>query len=279
MPVAFDIQADILLESIRVVRGGKEIIHTTDARLRRGKTTVIMGASGCGKSTFLKVSAGITLPDGGSVKLGEKDIHSLPEREETILRKDWGFVFQDAALWANKTILQNLTLPLLYHEAGLSTAEAEMKAEKLARSVGYRDEMNLRPSQLSTGEMKMISFARALISEPSVLFLDSPFLSVDYSSVERMRKILADFRNRGGTICAIFQEPKYIAQTADELIIMKDGMVIGSGALADIINTADREIYGEIGELLDQAASYDGSILDILSDSESNPFDNNPGAR
>jgi len=272
MPVTLDVTSDIILESIIVVRGGKEIIHDVNVRLRSGKTTVIMGASGCGKSTLLKIASGISLPDRGSVFIGSRDINTLSEKDSKQLRSHWGFVFQDAALWANKSIIQNLTLPLVYHNSNLGLEEATRKAERLARSVGYRDEMDLRPSQLSNGEMKMISFARALITEPTVLFLDSPFAAVDHASVIKMRKIIDSFRKSGGTVCAIFQDPKYIAETTDDLIVMKDGSVIAAAPFADIINTRESDVRDEIGELLDQAASYDGSILDILSDSNNDPF-------
>jgi len=276
MPVALDPKADITLEGICVVRGGKEIIHNVDVTLRTGRTTVIMGASGCGKSTLLKIAAGITIPDRGRVLVGEKDIHSLPDREVTMLRSHWGFAFQDAALWANKSIVQNLTLPLLYHDYGISPADAEEKAERLVRSIGYRDDMHLRPSQLSTGELKMVSFARALISGPSLLFLDSPFLSVDHGSIEKMKRVIDAFRKSGGTVCANFQDAKYIAGITDDLIIMKDGRVIVAGPFSDIINTKNSDVSEVISELFDQAASYDGSILDILSDSGNDPFSNTP---
>lgn len=259
--------SDIILEDICVTRGGKEIIHSASARIRAGKTTVFMGPSGCGKSTLLKIAAGITPPDRGKVYIGGKDFHSLSDRESTALRRQLGFVFQDAALWANKSILQNLTLPLLYHDAGLQMEDAARRAEKLVRSTGFTDELHLRPSQLSTGEMKMVSFARALIAEPSLLFLDSPFLAVDHTSVEKMRKVIDELRDAGGAVCAIFQDPKYIARRADDLLVMKDGRIIAAGPFADIINTTDTDVQNIIGELLDQAASYDGSILDILSDS------------
>lgn len=273
MPTAVDLQSDILIENLGVLRGGKEIIHGIDARIRTGRTTVIMGASGCGKSTLLKVAAGITMPDRGRVLVGDKDIHSLSEKDTVRLRMHWGFVFQDAALWANKTILQNLTLPLLYHDSSMRIEDAEHKAERLLRATGYRDELTLRPSQLSTGEMKMVSFARALISDPKVLFLDSPFLAVDYTSVEKMRNIIAEFKQGGGTVCAVFQDPKYISRVAEDLIVMKDGRIIAAGAFTDIIHTRDGEVSEVISELLDQAASYDGSILDILSDTGAATFD------
>ncbi|MBN2050707.1 MAG: ATP-binding cassette domain-containing protein [Spirochaetales bacterium] len=266
------LSADIHLENLTIIRGGKPILKDINLALKKEKITVIMGASGCGKSTLLKTAAGLIPPDHGKVLVNGKDIYTMNDRESSSLHRQWGFVFQDAALWANRSVLQNLTIPLLYHQHQMSPGEAEERAVSLVRKTGYRDEMHLRPSQLSTGEMMMVSFARAFISSPSVLFLDSPFLAVDHGSTANMKTMISSLRRRGGTVIAIFQDPKYIAQVAEELIIMKDGEILACGAFSEIINTKDRTITTEIAELFEQSASYDGSILDLLSGSEDDPF-------
>ncbi|MGD0724725.1 MAG: ATP-binding cassette domain-containing protein, partial [Spirochaetia bacterium] len=113
----------ISLVDVRLTLGGYEALRGINVAFPQGTSTVIMGPSGCGKSTLLKVAAGLIPPDTGKVLLRGQDIFLLSERGIRELRKSNGFVFQDGALWENKTLFENLALPLEVHFPGLSRTD------------------------------------------------------------------------------------------------------------------------------------------------------------
>jgi len=133
-----------------------------------------MGPSGSGKSTLLKVAAGICVPDSGEVLVEGRSLLRMSDRRLLEFRRASGFMFQDAALWANKTIFENLALPLQIHRQDL--AAASVRAEVLAalRRAGLEASAELRPAQMSMGENKIVSFLRAVVLRPALLFLDNP---------------------------------------------------------------------------------------------------------
>ena len=164
----------VKLENVNAVRDEVRILTDINVEFYHQKTTVIIGPSGCGKSSILKIAAGIVPPEGGNVYIDGKNVLKIPDRELVGLRKSHGFVFQDAALWANKTVAQNLSLPLQFHFQHISDKEIQRRVTETLRRTGYQDEEALKPDQLSAGERKMVSFARAIITEPQLIFFRRP---------------------------------------------------------------------------------------------------------
>lgn len=188
----------VRLENVSFTSDGFEILRNVTLSLEAAKSTVIMGHSGSGKSTLLKIAAGLLLPSTGRVLIGERDVSRMTSRELLVHRKDRGFVFQDAALWANTSIYRNLALPLEVHHVRFPKAEVDARVKRTAERFGLLGELELRPAQLSMGEQKIVSFLRALITEPSVLFLDEPTTSVDHASAEKMIAMIREFKAGGG---------------------------------------------------------------------------------
>jgi phospholipid/cholesterol/gamma-HCH transport system ATP-binding protein len=166
--------AEPLLELKDVVLATQDyvVLDRASVSFGRGASSVIMGPSGCGKSTLLKVAAGILLPDSGEVLLEGRPLQRLSEARLLEWRRSSGFMFQDAALWANKTIFENLALPLQFHHPSLAAAEVRRRVRASLERGGLEASEDLRPAQLSMGEAKIASFLRAVILEPELLFLD-----------------------------------------------------------------------------------------------------------
>ena len=149
-----------------------EVVNNVSLKIENGTVTEFHGPSGGGKSTLLKMLAGIIIPVEGNVFYKSKDINLMSRQEDLVFRKECSFVFQDSALWANQTIMQNVLLPVQIHFPKIKKDEQVERVKKICEIVEYDKDMNLRHADLSAGEQKKIAFARALVCEPNVLFLD-----------------------------------------------------------------------------------------------------------
>jgi len=254
----------IRFENIEVIKGEIILFEDLNISFPKGKSTVIMGPSGCGKSTMLKLAAGILLPDRGNVLIEGKPLLKFSEKELMEFRKHNGFVFQDAALWANKSIFQNLALPLEFHFRHLHSNEVRRRVEKMLATIGFRDDPNLRPAQLSAGECKMASFARALITDPSVIFMDSPLISIDSEVIDRIIRLIQDIKKEGKTILISTHDPRLTSLVADELVVLKKGAVLESGEFDNVVRSTDKEVITVLTDVLSKASTFDGDILELL---------------
>src|SRR5208337_5258298 len=144
--------ADIVtLENVRLTLGGFEALRVVSVGFAEGKSTVIMGPSGCGKSTLLKVAAGLIPPDAGRVCFHGRDIFQMSERALMDMRRQNGFVFQDGALWENKTLFENLALPLQVHFPDVPAADRNRRVVRALERVGLEESAAERPAALSGG--------------------------------------------------------------------------------------------------------------------------------
>lgn len=252
------------LKNINIIRGGTYLLKDISIPFFPGSTTIIIGPSGCGKSTLLKVAAGLLPSDSGELLWNDQPYNSISEKNIKQLRCEAGFVFQDSALWANKSVLQNLSLPLEFHFPQMPSKEIHKKALYLARKMGYSDQMDLRPSQISSGEQKIISFVRALMTDPKTLFLDSPTLGLDQDSFTSVLSTLLNLKREGKTLIIATTEAKAVSQLCDFLVVMEKGRILETGVFQEVIHTSKREVKAALAKVLSEAATYDGSILDLL---------------
>lgn len=236
-----------------------------------GACTVIMGPSGSGKSTLLKAAAGLAVPDSGHVTILGVDPSRAGDRELEALRSRNGFVFQDGALWQNLSLRQNLALPLQYHSSGTSQAEIDEAVSRLARELSATRRLDLRPSQVSAGERKVVSFARAIIHDPDLVFLDEPTTSVDNERIDLLIRRLRDLRLRGRTLIAVTHDARIASQIADYVAVIREGRILMFGTLHDVARSNDPEIERVLSDVLSETATYDGDILELMNP-DTNPF-------
>jgi phospholipid/cholesterol/gamma-HCH transport system ATP-binding protein len=258
----------IHLRDVTVIRDEVTILKGITLSIPRGKTTVFMGPSGCGKSILLKVAAGIFPPEAGEVLIDGRDIRRIPDRELSALRKSHGFVFQDAALWANKSVYQNLSLPLEFHGRDYDRGEIDRRIAEVIRRVAYTDSDKLRPAQLSSGERKIVGFGRAIINDPELLFLDDPTGSVDHTSGSKLLRVIKDLKAEGRTLLIATHDPELTGQVADYLVIMTGGTILESGPFESVVHSPDRRVAEILSEVLSQTSTYAGDILDLLNPTE-----------
>jgi ABC-type transporter Mla maintaining outer membrane lipid asymmetry ATPase subunit MlaF len=233
--------------------------------------TVIMGPSGSGKSTLLKAAAGLAVPDRGSVEILGVDPAHASDRELEALRSRNGFVFQDGALWQNMTLYQNLALPLEYHYPDLGADAVRERVVRLARELRATTRLHLRPAQVSTGERKVVSFARAVVTNPELLFMDEPTTSVDTERVDLLIRKLRELKDRRVTIVSVTHNARIASQIADYVVVMKEGRILRFGTLKDVSRSGDPEVERILTDVLSETATYDGDILALL-DPDTNAF-------
>ena len=259
------------LTEVSVSYGSTGILFDVTIDFPRDACTVIMGPSGSGKTSLLKAAAGLLIPESGRIEILGVDPWTATDRELESLRARNGFVFQDSGLWQNLSLYQNLALPLQYHHLEPDAAAVRRRVEHLARELGATHRLDLRPAQVSEGERKIVSFVRAIVADPELLFMDEPSTSVDADRINRVVRRLKDLRARHTTIVAVTHDARIASQIADYVAVMKQGRLLTFGSLREITRSDDPEVQRILTDVLSETASYDGDILDLLGPGESVP--------
>ena len=211
--------------------GQTHALRGVDLDVAAGEVLAVTGPSGSGKSTLLHVMAGVLVPDAGRVDYHgadtTQDIATLDEAARSRLRlKEFGFIFQFGQLLPDLSALDNVTIPLLL--AGTPRRRALAQARETLGELGLSEHLDKRPTQLSGGQAQRAAVARALVTNPRLLFADEPTGSLDSLAAERtMEVLLASVRSRGASLVIITHDAR-IAAYADREVTVRDGR-IGSG--------------------------------------------------
>jgi putative ABC transport system ATP-binding protein len=200
-----------------------------------GQFTAIMGPSGSGKSTLMHLLAGLDTPTAGTVSIGEHDITGMSDKQLTKLRREHiGFVFQSFNLLPMLTAEENILLPLSL--AGRKPDRAWV--ETVIERVGLGDRRDHRPAQLSGGQQQRVAVARALVTEPTVLFADEPTGNLDSKSGAEVLELLREaVETYGQTTVMVTHDPRAAAR-ADRVLFLADGRIVSdleAPAEADVI--------------------------------------------
>lgn len=236
-----------ILKMIQVCYEDNEhkIINNISHYIEKSSVTVFLGKPGSGKSTALKLLAGLIPPSSGTITFEDKDIHSMNRKQNLDFRKRTAFMFQDSALWANQDIYHNLDLPLQLHFPQMSVKERKERIRKYTELVEFTKPLSQRPAVLSIGEQKKISFARALICEPEMLFLDEPTESIDDKTEDLFISILKNFIAENKTVVFVSHDNYLINSILCDKIYFEDGEIKGK-ILLDDINQMDDYYEGDL---------------------------------
>lgn len=202
-----------------------EVLKGLDFSAQKGEVVAIMGASGAGKTTLLQILGTLSTPDSGTLEIDGKDVLSLKGDALSAFRgNEIGFVFQAHHLLPEFTALENVMIPALI--AGKSRKEASAKASTLLETVGLKDRLEHKPSEMSGGEQQRVAIARALVNSPAVLFADEPTGNLDSATKQEIHKLLFSLRDSlGQTIVIVTHDPE-LAALCDRCLEMKDGRFI-----------------------------------------------------
>ena len=204
------------------MRFGERLIQTgVSFKVEKGTIFAIMGGSGCGKSTLLRHLVGLQPPAAGSVTYNGVDYWAADDEEQAKLRAAFGMLFQSAALWSSMTILENVCLPLEQHKKEMDEAQREARAREVLEWVDLAKFADFYPSDLSGGMKKRAGLARAIATEPPLLFLDEPSAGLDPISSKRLDDLVLDIRKRtGAAVVFVSHELPSLFAIADDGIFL-----------------------------------------------------------
>ncbi len=225
------------LENIGVRYGAKVVMQNLSLDIVEGAITCIIGLSGAGKSTILRLINGLKRPDEGRVFLKNQDLGSMRERDLVEIRQTIGFSFQFAALFDSLTIFENVALPLREHTK-LPESDIRAMVSETLESVGLLNVIDRYPSELSGGMVKRAGFARAVISNPNCVLYDEPTTGLDPIITHVLTDLIVRLRGRlNGTAVVVSHDLESIFQMADYVAMLFEGAIIAYGTCEEIRNS------------------------------------------
>ncbi len=224
---ARDLHKTYVLGRVRV-----PALRGVSLRIERGEIVAIVGPSGCGKTTLLHCLSGLEEFDTGEVLLEGLSLARLSDGEKADHRaRRVGFVFQSYNLLPVLNALENVELPLLL--AGRSTGEARRRATRALEVVGLENRLRHRPSELSGGQQQRVAVARALATEPAVIFADEPTGNLDSDSAEEVMQLIDRLNRDNGQTFVLVTHAREVAAHAGRVIRMRDGEIVEDGPARD----------------------------------------------
>jgi len=225
----------IEVDSLSFSRGDRTIFRNINLRLERGKITAIMGPSGTGKTTLLKLIGGQLTPESGTVLIDGLNVHQLSRKALFHLRAKMGMLFQSGALFTDMSVFENVAFPLRVHTDLAEMLVRDMVLMKL-NAVGLRGAADLMPSELSGGMARRAALARAIALDPELLMYDEPFAGQDpiamgvlINLISRLNKAL------GHTSIIVSHDINETLSIADYVYIIADGEILAEGKPTDLI--------------------------------------------
>ncbi len=227
---------------------GNEIVKGLSLTVERGHLLALLGTSGCGKTTTLRMIAGLEIPDNGEICIegtianrGNKIL--IPQKQRHI-----GMVFQDLALWPHMTVYENIEFGLSANK--IPRAERKKKTEEVLNKVNMQSYSREYPGRLSGGQQQLIAIARAIVTEPKLLLMDEPLSNIDIRLREEIRQEIMRIQHET-QITTIYvthdQEDAFLL--ADKVAVMNEGIIEQTGAPEDIYNSPNSPfVAGFIGE-------------------------------
>ncbi|MBU0455170.1 MAG: ATP-binding cassette domain-containing protein [Pseudomonadota bacterium] len=215
-------------------RRDRIIFNNVNFDIQRGKITAIMGPSGTGKTTLLKLIGGQLLPDEGTITVDEEIIHRLSRKQLYRARRKMGMLFQTGGLFTNLSVFENVAFPIREHTALNESMIRDLVLMKL-EAVGLRGARDLMPSQLSGGMARRVALARGIALDPLLMMYDEPFTGQDPISMGVLVKLIKWLNDAlGMTSIIVSHDVTETASIADYIYVIANGQVIGQGSPQDL---------------------------------------------
>jgi polar amino acid transport system ATP-binding protein len=247
--VAIDANQTALIDiaGVRKSFGDHQVLNGISLQVPRGQVMALIGPSGSGKSTLLRCINLLTVPDAGSITVGDQTIAfdgrrtAMPnERKLARFRATTGMVFQHFNLFSHMTTLQNVMEgPLTV--LGTPKAQAADEARALLDKVGLLERADVYPDKLSGGQKQRVAIARALAMRPSVMLFDEATSALDPELVGEVLSVIRGLARDGMTMIMVTHEIGFARDVADQVIFMRDGVVAESGSPGDVIDRPQNE--------------------------------------
>jgi lipoprotein-releasing system ATP-binding protein len=205
--------------------GTLEVLKGVNMEVKKGEIVAIVGSSGAGKSTLLHVIGTLDKPDEGEIILANQSLNSISGNQLASFRnKHIGFVFQFHHLLPEFTALENVLMPAMICKTPLKVATEN--AMQLLHELGLKDRIHHKPSQLSGGEAQRVAVARSLINNPTIICADEPSGNLDSTNAKELHQLFFDLRATRAITFIIVTHNDQLAQMADRILVMKDGLIV-----------------------------------------------------
>lgn len=243
MNAAPDLSYKMQLLEVRKSFGNKDVLQGVNLNVPMGKSMVIIGGSGTGKSVTLKCILGLIHPDGGSIVVDGQETVNYSSSERNELMGKFGMLFQGAALFDSLKVWENVAFGLIQGR-GMEKEEARTVAfEKLA-AVGLKPETGeLYPAELSGGMQKRVGLARAIAANPEIIFFDEPTTGLDPIMADVINDLIVDcVRDLGATALSITHDMSSVRKIADYVAMIHEGKIIWTGPVADLDHSGNEYV-------------------------------------
>jgi phospholipid/cholesterol/gamma-HCH transport system ATP-binding protein len=239
--------AHIVFVDVDMAFRGRPVLRGLSCSFARGRISVILGGSGSGKTTVLRLIGGLARPQRGRIFVAGRELGSLSESRMYEVRDKLGMMFQGGALLNSLTVFDNLAFPLREHTTMSESAIAHEVHEQLA-AVGLSEVNGLLPGELSGGMLRRVALARAILTKPEILLCDEPFSGLDPVSVKRIEALLRQINEkRGITLLVSSHHIPSTLRLADQILLLHDGRVT-TGSPAELRGSADPQVSGFFNE-------------------------------
>ena len=219
-------------------RGPRQIFKNLNISIARGEVTAIMGPSGTGKTTLLRLITRQLIPDRGTIHVGGVDIASLSMKKLYDLRRRFGMLFQNGALLTDINVFENVAFPLREHTQLPNRLIRHIVLTKL-HAVGLRGAADMMPSELSGGMARRVALARAMVMDPDILIYDEPFVGLDPISMGVIVRLVRKMNDALGISSIIVShDVQEVSTVADCSYLISDGKVAASGSPDELSNTS-----------------------------------------
>ena len=231
-------QPKIRLAGVCKTFGNKRVLHNMDLDVYSGESLVIIGGSGTGKSVTIKCILGLLTPDSGHVEIDGKDMRQLSEKEREKTLEQFGMLFQNAALFDSLTVWENVAFSLIQNQK-MPKKEAKKIAIKKLAQVGLKSDVaDVYPADLSGGMRKRVGLARAIATNPAVIFFDEPTTGLDPIMSDVINDLIRDtVKKLGATALTITHDMTSARKIADRIAMLYEGKIIWIGTVKELDKT------------------------------------------
>jgi phospholipid/cholesterol/gamma-HCH transport system ATP-binding protein len=224
----------MVIRDLHYSRGQRKIFNGLNLEIPRGRVTAIMGPSGTGKTTLLRLMSGQILPDHGSILIDGKDVSRMRRSELYEMRKRVGMLFQNGALLTDISVYENVAFPLREHTMLPERLIRHIVLTKL-HAVGLRGAASLMPAELSGGMARRVALARAIAMDPEMIYYDEPFVGLDPISMGVIVRLIRRMNDALGlTSIVVSHDVEEMSSIADRSFLLSDGKVVASGSPEDM---------------------------------------------
>lgn len=213
-----------LLNVSKIYPGGVQALANLTVSIKRGEFVFLVGPSGAGKTTFMRLLTREELPSRGQVLVAGKNVARLSRREIPFFRRNIGVIFQDFRLLENRTVYENVAFALEVLEK--PTAEIKKRVPEALEMVGLKDKVKAFPCQLSGGEQQRVAIARAIVNNPALIIADEPTGNLDPRTAQEIIRLLAEINARGTTVVVATHNREIVNALRKRVIALEKGRIV-----------------------------------------------------